>query len=160
MVCPDENLIASWLEGRLREADVAALERHVDQCADCLDLVTSFGRAYSPSLPPRVPRPTGLLVWAEIAFAALQVAGAAVVTSCVRSGRLGSELGTTLAISALLGAVVALYAVWALRRERPQARTLCAIHAALALPSVVLAPVAAWVLIELRRTALGSQEHL
>ncbi|HWM87896.1 MAG TPA: serine/threonine-protein kinase, partial [Kofleriaceae bacterium] len=33
--CPDENLIAAFTAGYVRGADAAAIEGHMDQCADC-----------------------------------------------------------------------------------------------------------------------------
>lgn len=56
--CPDENLLVSLIEGRLDEADVRALEHHLDVCLSCDSLFGELAAVISPS-PDLSTRPKG-----------------------------------------------------------------------------------------------------
>ncbi|MBN2195116.1 MAG: zf-HC2 domain-containing protein [Polyangiaceae bacterium] len=52
--CPDVDLYARMLAGRLAAAERVALERHIDACPDCMELVAELGKIYGrpASIPP------------------------------------------------------------------------------------------------------------
>ena len=54
--CPDENEIVRFLEGSMAPAQRDRLERHIDRCAICADVL--FGAAASAEAPrPMLERP-------------------------------------------------------------------------------------------------------
>jgi hypothetical protein len=168
--CPDDNLFGRLLEGRLTEAQRAPLERHVDECAACTELLAELGKVYAqkaggtrrPSLAPRVASaPRGRNLWSvELVLGLVQLALA---------GRLGAtwlaarETGDTIALPlgtlpgwilaygivwGAVGGVLALSATWGLRRGRGWALRVARLHAWITLPSVILTPLAGYVLAE------------
>jgi hypothetical protein len=56
VVCPDAEVLASWVEGRLTRDQQAAAERHVADCARCLSVVAALARAAPAAAPPLQPR--------------------------------------------------------------------------------------------------------
>jgi tetratricopeptide (TPR) repeat protein len=59
MTCPSEDTLLLFLGGQLPAPDAAAVERHVDECAACSELLAAVGRGLSldgqPSAPPADP---------------------------------------------------------------------------------------------------------
>jgi serine/threonine protein kinase len=62
--CPDENVIAQFLQGHLPAQAAAALEQHVDRCRDCAGLLSELARlnaSRSASVPATAPLGSGPL---------------------------------------------------------------------------------------------------
>ena len=51
MDCLSEHGIAAFAEGRVDDAERAAIEQHLDVCSDCARLVAEFARVYSDRMP-------------------------------------------------------------------------------------------------------------
>lgn len=60
MNCPSENDYAEMVQGLLSEQKRVALERHVDSCPRCTDLMAELGRMFAPSLTPGALRSRSL----------------------------------------------------------------------------------------------------
>src|SRR4051812_32554290 len=43
--CLDENAIGAFVAGQLADADAAAVDAHIDACADCLALMVALANA-------------------------------------------------------------------------------------------------------------------
>ncbi|MBN2191260.1 MAG: protein kinase [Polyangiaceae bacterium] len=52
MSCPDENTYARLLAGELPSGQAGEVQKHLDQCASCLDLVAALARLFGPDSPP------------------------------------------------------------------------------------------------------------
>src|SRR5689334_1669278 len=48
MSCPDENLLAGFVQGRLTEDEVRRLDEHVDSCASCRGLLGALMQSRPP----------------------------------------------------------------------------------------------------------------
>jgi hypothetical protein len=163
MSCPDEDTFARFAEGLLPPGEAAAVERHVDGCARCGELAAAFGRAYAPGPTERGAaggREAGAALilsaglhaaWAVVVVHA-PVALAALFPAALAAGYRGYAL-----VWGPLGALSALVAAVALRRGWRAAGRWAALHAALALPSVVLTPLALFVIFALRRRDIAAR---
>jgi hypothetical protein len=163
--CPDEDTYARFLQGILPPEQIADIERHIDVCPRCAELGTQFGQLYArddaqdstddPADKPVAPaRPAAgwLLVGELIMLGIHAVAAFAVLPSALplAAGDAGSLATAAAAIYAAvwvpIGGVVAALAAWALWRRRPWGRALARAHALASIPSLVLTPLAAFVL--------------
>jgi len=157
--CPDEDTYARFLQGILPAAQIADIERHIDSCARCAELGAQFGKLYGAAGPvaderaPAARRPAGALLLAELAMVAIHaVAAITVLPAALRlsATRAASALTVAAAVYAAvwvpLGGVLAAIAAWALWRGRPWGGALARAHAIASLPSIVLTPLAAFVL--------------
>jgi tetratricopeptide (TPR) repeat protein/tRNA A-37 threonylcarbamoyl transferase component Bud32 len=54
--CLDDDSVASYAEGVLSEGERLDVERHVDGCLDCRELLSEYGRLYTPT-PPKAEGP-------------------------------------------------------------------------------------------------------
>jgi anti-sigma factor RsiW len=156
MSCPDEDTFARFVEGLLPPEAAAQIERHVDACARCADLAAEFGRSYAVSAEPagRAPRlaalALALAVPVHLAWALLLPPAAAVLQASLPPG-LATLVLRYGAIWAPAGGVLALGGAVGLWRGWSRGRTLAMGHAVLSLPSVVLTPLALFVMYELGR---------
>jgi hypothetical protein len=162
MACPDEDTFARFVEGVLPPREAAAIERHVDGCPRCADLAAAFGRLYAPS-STGAPRAGDdpLVRLALVLSAVLHVAWAIVVAHAPAAlGALGPA-GLVAAyrgyatIWGPIGAGWAILAALALGRRWRGGRRAAMAQAALALPSIVLTPLAAFLLFALGRRDIG-----
>ena len=162
MACPDEDTFARFVEGVLPPREAAAIEQHVDGCARCADLAAAFGRLYAPI--PAVPAARGgeRLVQTALVFSAVFHVGWAVVVARAAAALAGlAPAGVAAAYRGYattwgpIGAGVAILAALALGRRWRWGRAAALAHAALALPSIVLTPLAAFVLFNLRGRDFG-----
>jgi len=156
-VCPDEDTFARFVQGILRPEAMADIERHVDGCARCSDLAAEFGRLYAtaPPEPAAIERrfaPLGL------ALAAIIHVAWAVVLSRAGGGPRGLLPVWVAAVYlpyatfwAPVGCGVALAAAFGLAGRQRWGRLLAVVHAVLSLPSVVLTPLALFILDSVRR---------
>jgi anti-sigma factor RsiW len=172
--CPNENAFARLLEGLASDSERAELERHVDRCPACAELLTMLGRAYAPSPTTSTWEAStageapAALEWTPQARRSLtRIALFAALVHVVIGAKLGllfSEHGVssvadlaghTVLIYGLVwgpfGAVVALAAATTLARSWRLGRKLAFWHAILSLPSIVLTPLSLCTLYELRR---------
>jgi anti-sigma factor RsiW len=162
MACPDEDTFARFVEGLLPPRETAAIERHVDGCPRCADLAAAFGRLYAPSstAPPRVDESglvreaLGLSVVLHVAWAVVIARAPAALAALAPAGLAAAYRGYA-TIWGPVGAGWAILAAAALGRRWRGGRGAAMAHAALALPSVVLTPLAAFVLFALRRRDIG-----
>jgi hypothetical protein len=164
MACPDDDTFARFVEGLLPSGEAAAIERHVDGCARCADLAAAFGRLYltrvagSPNGDAAPQLGTALFL-----SALLHVAWVTVVTHVPRTlatlapASIGAVYRAYATIWGPVGAAIGLLAALALRRGWRRARSLAVVHAALALPSIVLTPLAAFVVISTGRHGVGQR---
>lgn len=163
MACPDEDTVAQLLQGLLSGDDLARLERHLDGCAACTELVAELGKAFGPETrrsdrpaPARDAVPlarvelfaafihvlvTGKLAWLTVTGEALTASHHPAVTAAAFA------LGV---LSGPIGAAVAATAAWSSSRGARWARRAAIAHAVIALPTVILTPLAIYVLVELR----------
>jgi hypothetical protein len=162
-VCPDEDTFARFVQGILRPEAMADIERHVDGCARCADLAAEFGRLYAEPAPdaPAIDGPAT----AERRFAPLALALAALVhvawvllraqATVALQGLMPAAFATVYlryaAFWAPVGCGVALVAAFGLTGRQRWGRPIAFLHAALSLPSIVLTPLALFVLDSLRR---------
>jgi anti-sigma factor RsiW len=156
MACPDEDSFARFVEGLLGPADAAAIERHVDGCARCADLTAEFGRLYAKEPPgPRAapgPSPTAALTLS------IAIHVAATVLLWRAPGALAQILPSAPAAAALRyasfwapgGALVAATAAIGLAGGWGWGRLVAGVYAAISLPSIVLTPLALYILSGLR----------
>jgi anti-sigma factor RsiW len=141
MPCPDEDTYARFVQGLLPDMHRSTIERHIDGCPRCTELAASFGRIYGapPEPAPRPRDPAPRLALVEALMAAVHLAAAAVAPFVAFRAWMG--VGCALAVAAAIG----------LGRRRRWGGALARVHALLAIPSVVLTPLAAYQLYELRR---------
>ncbi len=161
MPCPDEDTFARFVEGLLPPEAATEIERHVDGCARCADLAAEFGRSYAE------PRTGAAGVGRHLAPLALAIAAAIHVVWAVVVGRAAGALQAIapaplagaylryVGVWAPVGGVVALAAGFCLLRGLRAARPLAVGYALLSLPSVILTPLALFVLDEQRRDRGG-----
>ena len=162
MACPDEDTFARFVEGVLPPREAAAIERHVDGCPRCADLGAAFGRLYAPSstAAPAVDEDgvvrvaLGLSAGLHIAWAVLIAHAPAALAALARAGFAAAYHGYA-TIWGPVGAGWAILAALALRRRWRGGRGAALAQAALALPSIVLTPLAVFVLFTLRRRDIG-----
>jgi hypothetical protein len=162
-VCPDEDTFARFVQGILRPEAMADIERHVDGCARCADLAAEFGRLYAET-------PTDVLAFEhrfarERRFAPLALALAALVhvawllllprAALALHGLIPDGLAAGYlryaAFWAPVGCGVALIAAFGLTGRQRWGRPIAFLHAVLSLASIVLTPLALFVLDSLRR---------
>lgn len=156
-MCPDEDTFARFVQGILRPEAMADIERHVDGCARCSDLAAEFGRLYAetaPEAPPIerrfAPLALALAALIHVAWALLLSPAAAALKDLVPPAVAAVYLWYA-SFWAPVGCGVAVAAAFGLVGRQRWGRVLAIIHAALSLPSVVLTPLAAFVLDSLRR---------
>jgi hypothetical protein len=156
-VCPDEDTFARFVQGILRPEAMADIERHVDGCARCSDLAAEFGRLYAetaPESPPierrLAPLALALAALIHVAWALLLPRTAAVMQDLIPAW-LAAAYVRYASVWAPVGCGVALAAAFGLVGRQRWGRLLAIVHAALSLPSVVLTPLALFVLDSLRR---------
>ena len=162
-MCPDEDTFARFVQGILRPEAMADIERHVDGCARCSDLAAEFGRLYAETAPEPAPidaQPTRARLFAPLAlaFGAL-IHVAFMVLLPLASAAVRGLLPATLAAAYLryasfwapVGCGVALAGAFGLASRQRWGRGLALVHAVLSLPSIVLTPLAFFVLDCLRR---------
>jgi hypothetical protein len=160
MACPDEDTFARFVEGLLPASEVAAIESHVDGCARCADLAEAFGRLYARR-PAESPEAAGgpSLGPALVLSALLHAAWAIVVAHVPRTlaalapAGVAAAYRTYASIWGPVGAGLALLAALALRLGWRGWRGVAVAHALLALPSIVLTPLAAFIISVARRPA-------
>lgn len=164
--CPDDDTMARFAQGLLPPADVARLEQHIDQCPVCAELVVALGRVGGasppPSVVPSVRPPPELLVPTELVAAVLHAFWSALslppLVSSLASGGERAALPLIAAgyvvVWAPLGGLVALVAAWGSGRLRRWGRGMAVVHAVVSLPSLVLLPIAAFVLFLATRPSL------
>ena len=160
MACPDEDTFARFVEGLLPADEAAAIESHLDGCARCADLAEAFGRLYARR-PAESPKAEGgpSLGPALVLSALLHGAWAIVVPHVPRALALLAPAGVAAAYRTYattwgpVGAGLALLAALALRLGWRGWRGVAVAHAVLALPSIVLTPLAAFVISVARRPA-------
>ena len=158
--CPDEDTYARFLQGILPPEQIADIERHIDACLRCAELGAQFGKLYGAAAPDAdeptaAGQPAGALLLAELATAAIHaVAAIAVLPAALRLIATPTP-ASALAVAAAaayasvwvpLGGVLAAMAAWALWRRRSWGVALARAHAIASLPSIVLTPLAAFVL--------------
>jgi hypothetical protein len=158
MDCPDEDTFARFVEGLLPPREAAEIERHVDGCPRCADLATAFGRLYaSSSTAAAGSEDTGLVQLALGLSAALHVAWTVVIAhapaalAALAPAELASAYGSYATIWGPVGAGWAILIALALRRRWRGGHGAALVYAAITLPSIVLTPLAAFVLVALRR---------
>jgi hypothetical protein len=163
------------LEGRVSDARRAELELHLDGCRDCSEFLSEFAKVYAPDVqrasqvaPPtsaRVPPlhatlvrrlvRVGLLSAVLDAFLGMKLAWLLASagwwsTAMHDNASLPSQLGLYLLVSAPLSALMAGAYAWGIGRGRPWAAAVCTSYALLRLPTVVMTPLAVYVLLGLR----------
>jgi len=162
-VCPDEDTFARFVQGILPPEAMADIERHVDGCARCSDLAAEFGRLYAETAPDAAstdgPR-TRAHLFAPLALAFAALIHVAFMLLLPRaSAAVRGFLPVPLAAAYLryasfwapVGCGVALAAAFGLASGQRWGRGLALVHAVLSLPSIVLTPLALFVLDSLRR---------
>ena len=157
--CPDEDTYARFLQGILPAEHIAEIERHIDACARCAELGAQFGKLYGAAGPEAdeptqaASRPAAALLLAELVMVALHaIAAITVLPAALRID--ATRAASTLTVAAAgyaavwvpLGGVLAAIAAWALWRGRRWGVALARAHAIASLPSIVLTPLAAFVL--------------
>lgn len=100
--CPELELIAAYLDGRLTERERASIADHLGACEDCYLLFTESARHYV-----RQPlREVGVLTWRRYAVPAAGLAAAAALVLVIRSGVIQPALPPSgAAVAELVGAV-------------------------------------------------------
>lgn len=167
MTCPPVQAFAQLLEGSLTPAERSELERHVDRCPLCTELLGQLGKVYggpstlAPNEAPGEgasagtklvePRQRLALFHGVLVLCSVAVAVALGGLSAGEGGSLGLRVlhgaGHYAVLGGPVGVVVgaaAIFGTWSGQRWARGARIL---HAVLALPTLVLAPVAAYVLV-------------
>jgi hypothetical protein len=136
---------------------MADIERHVDGCARCSDLAAEFGRLYAETVqePPPIERrfaPLALALAAliHVGWTLLLSSVAAVVRDVLPAWLAGAYLKYA-TFWAPVGCGVALGAAFGLVGGQRWGRLLAIVHGVLSLPSIVLTPLALFVLDSLRR---------
>jgi tetratricopeptide (TPR) repeat protein len=89
VACPDSELIAAYLDGRLTGPERAAVTEHLASCEDCYMLFTESWRTHveeQPALTPVMP------MWRRLALPAAGLAAAAMLTLTVQPAALSSAL--------------------------------------------------------------------
>jgi len=61
-MCPGHNMLASYIDGALRDADKDKMERHILECGHCLDLVMLHHKVKESEAIERVPKVPAFLV--------------------------------------------------------------------------------------------------
>ena len=156
-MCPDEDTFARFVQGILRPEAMAEIERHVDGCARCADLAAEFGRLYADTAPESPPierrfAPLALALAALIHVAwALLLSRAAATFQGLLPAWLAAAYLRYASFWAPVGCGVALGAAFGLLGGQRWGRLLALVHAVLSLPSVVLTPLALFVLDSLHR---------
>lgn len=156
-MCPDEDTFARFVQGILRPEAMADIERHVDGCARCSDLAAEFGRLYAETAaePPPIERR-----FAPLALALASLIHVGWTLLLPRAGAALHDLFPAWLATAYLryasfwapvGCGVALAAAFGLVGGQRWGRVLAIAHAILSLPSIVLTPLALFVLDSLRR---------
>jgi hypothetical protein len=183
MDCPDEDTFALFLEGRVQPEQAARIERHIDGCPRCAEMAAQFGRLYgarradqgdegtsrtSRDAYARLALYEGLMALLNVAFTvvALPIAWWAAVALTGRPATAVTSSGITLTFTWIgaayvgvwgpVGALAALVGALGLRRRRAWARHLAYWHALLSVPSLVLTPMAAYLLYRLGRATRGA----
>jgi hypothetical protein len=162
MPCPDEDTFARFVEGLLPPAAAAEIERHVDGCARCADLAAEFGSLYAEPAPS-ARHPGRLGVWALLGAGVLHAAWTLVVRAWPGALDVFPQTPVTAAyelyaaIWAPAGCGVALLAALGLARGQPWGRAVAIVHAMLSLPSVVMTPLAIFVIAVMRRRDAGDR---
>ena len=157
-MCPDEDTFARFVQGILRPDAMADIERHVDGCARCSDLAAEFGRLYAepePESPPQIERrfaPLALALAAliHVAWALLLSRAGAALQDLVPPSLAAAYLRYG-SVWAPVGSGVALAAAFGLAGRQRWGRPLAIVYTVVSLPSVVLTPLALFVLDSLRR---------
>jgi len=167
--CPDEDTYARFLQGILPPEHIADIERHIDTCARCAELGAQFGKLYGAAGPDAdeptqaASRPAGTPLLAELVMVVLHaVAAITVLPAALRLT--ATRAASTLTVAAAgyaavwvpLGGVLAAIAAWALWRGRTWGVGLARAHAVASLPSIVLTPLAAFVL---QQTGAGKRRR-
>ena len=52
-VCPDDETLAAYLDGRLLRIERIGLEAHIARCASCVELLATLAPDLRPYLAPR-----------------------------------------------------------------------------------------------------------
>jgi anti-sigma factor RsiW len=169
--CPDEDTYARFLQGILTQEQIADIERHIDACPRCAELGAEFGKLYGAAAPhgdaqenagPNAARGgdpgpmRGLLRLELLMLSFHALAAVAVLPAALRAA--AAPAGSTLTVAAAayavawvpIGGVVAAVAAWALWRGRAWGPAIARAHAIVSLPSVVLTPLAGFILRETR----------
>jgi anti-sigma factor RsiW len=156
MSCPDEDTFARFVQGLLPPDAASDVEQHVDGCARCADLAAAFGSLYAEPAPAatEAARPE---TWALMAAAVMHVAWTVVlrIWPAALDALPRAPLTTAYALYAAMwapaGGGVALLAALGLARRRPWGRATALCHAMLSLPSIILTPLAMFVIAIMRR---------
>jgi hypothetical protein len=172
MDCPDEDLFALFLQGLAPPERAAEIERHIDGCARCAEMAAQFGRIYGarPADKGTGDDPGAHLVLLEAVMALLNVAFTVVAlpiawwAAVALTGKPAAEVTSSasnltftwigaayVALWGPVGALAAVVGTFALGRRKPWGRHLAYWHALLSIPSVVLTPMAAFLLYRLAR---------
>jgi anti-sigma factor RsiW len=173
MNCPDEDLFALFLQGLAPPEQTAEIERHIDGCMRCAETAAQFGRIYGarPADKMTGDDPSGHLALFEALMALLNVAFTVVAlpiawwAAAALTGRPAAEVTSSalsltftwigaayVAVWGPVGALAAVVGTLALGRRKPWGRHLAYWHALLSIPSVVLTPMAAFLLYRLARS--------
>ena len=79
--CPDDTAVAAMVDGTLPPAERAALEAHLDSCADCYEVLASTARfeaeeeeAVEARPPARAPRRAPVIAAAAVILLAVACA--------------------------------------------------------------------------------------
>ena len=183
MNCPSEDTFALLLEGELSPTERHEVESHIDACSRCSELVVELGKVYGQSLRPRptanefaatavaispgAAQPSELVVLEGLAAATCLIVAAILWPAWRLFDRLGEGLSIVESVAlvaigwAPLGAVGALAISLASWRGASWARAAARVHAVLSLLSVVLGPLALYLLVALRsrRPETGFTSH-
>jgi anti-sigma factor RsiW len=168
--CPDEDTYARFLQGILPQEQIAEIERHIDACPRCAELGAEFGKLYGAAAPQGDagaaaeaarddggPGPTRWLLRLELLMLSFHVLAAlAVLPAALRAAAAPAGASLTVAAAAYalawvpIGGAIAAVAAWALWRGRSWGPAIARAHAIVSLPSVVLTPLAGFILYETR----------
>jgi hypothetical protein len=175
--CPDEDTYARFLQGILPPERIADIERHIDGCPRCAELGAQFGKLYARDeaddgvdaganrRAAPAGRPAGWLLVGELLMVGLHAVAAIAVLPWalpLAAGHAAAPATVAAAIYAAVwvpvGGVVAALAAWALWRGRRWGHAFARAHAIASIPSVVLTPLAAFVLAQTRAGTPRRQE--
>ena len=160
MPCPDEDTFARFVQGLLPAEAASDIERHVDGCARCADLAAEFGSLYAEPTPAAADAGRQA-TWALVAAVALHTAWTVVLRvwpgalQALPDAPVITAYGLYSAVWAPAGGGVAVLAALGLGRRRPWGRGAALCHAVLSLPSIVMTPLAIFVIACLRRRDSG-----